>query len=151
MKRSFLFVSLGCLLLGTGLTSFTTFAEKSLTDDVLSATNKFRKSKGLYALTMQEDLNEIARKHSADMASGKTGFGHGGFNKRSSMAGKKINGMKNFAENVAYGARSGEEVVTMWKRSPGHRRNMLGKYKYIGIGTAKDRKGVIYYTQVFAD
>jgi uncharacterized protein YkwD len=51
---------------------------------------------------------------------------------------------------VAYGPTSGKEVVKQWKGSPGHRRNMLGKYKYIGIGIATDRRGHIYYTQVFA-
>ena len=55
------------------LLSFT--PEKSLTDrlteDVLKYTNQFRKSKGLKALEMRDDLNAIARKHSEDMASGR--------------------------------------------------------------------------------
>lgn len=100
---------------------------------------------------MREELNEIAEKHSVNMANGKVGFGHAGFNRRETEAKKEINGIRSFAENVAYGASTAKEVVNMWKGSTGHRRNMLGDYKYIGIGTAKDRAGRIYYTQVFAD
>lgn len=137
------------LLLSVGLTSFRPAAD-DLDNDILAETNRFRKANGLSALTMQDDLNEIARKHSANMASGKTGFGHSGFAKRQQEATKKITSINSFAENVAYGASTAKEVVEIWKNSTGHRRNMLGKYKYIGIGTAKDKKGRIYFTQVFA-
>lgn len=95
-------------------------------------------------------LNTIARKHSEDMAGGRVGFGHEGFGKRNAMANRVIKHMHDFAENVAYGPTTGTAVVNLWKNSPGHRRNMLGHYKYIGIGVAKDRQGRIYYTQVFA-
>ena len=53
------------------------------------------------------------------------------------------------AENVAYGARTGKEAFQIWKNSSGHKKNMLGNYKYTGIGTAKDRRGTLYYTQIF--
>lgn len=144
MKFSFL-----CLTLFIGLTSFTPVADSNLVEDVLSYTNKFRKSKGLPALIMKDDLNDIAQKHSTNMAKGRVGFGHDGFQNRYDEARKKISGFSGFAENVAYGAKSGKDVVNMWKNSSGHRRNMLGNYKYIGIATSKDRQGRIYYTQVF--
>ena len=150
MKRTYLITSLSFLILLASLTSFSPDRDSNLIDDVLSQTNKFRRSKGLPALIINEELNAIAQKHSANMARGKVGFGHGGFSKRNNMASKVIQPLNNFAENVAYGATSGKEVVTMWKNSSGHRRNMLGRYKYIGIGTAKDRQGHIYYTQIFA-
>jgi uncharacterized protein YkwD len=150
MKQTYLATSLSFLILLASLTSFSPDRDSNLIDDVLSQTNKFRRSKGLPALMINEELNAIAQKHSANMAGGKVGFGHGGFSKRNSMASKVIQPLNNFAENVAYGATSGKEVVTMWKNSSGHRRNMLGRYKYIGIGTAKDRYGRIYYTQLFA-
>ncbi len=150
MKRSWLLIPLTCLTLFAGLISFAPDNNAGIVQDVLSQTNQFRKSKGLPGLIMRNELNAIAQKHSSDMARGRVGFGHGGFAKRNAMAGKKIKPMANFAENVAYGATSGKEVVNMWKNSSGHRRNMLGRYKYIGIGLAKDRKGRIFYTQVFA-
>jgi len=150
MKRIYLVTSISLIILLTCLSSFSPDRDSSLIDDVLTQTNKFRKSKGLPALIIKQELSAIAQKHSSNMAAGKVGFGHGGFSKRNSMAAKAIRPLNSFAENVAYGATSGKEVVTMWKNSSGHRRNMLGRYKYIGIGTAKDRRGRIYYTQLFA-
>ena len=141
MKQSFLFVS---------LTSFVPGKNTNLVQDVLSQTNQFRKSKGLTKLIMRNELNAIAQQHSANMASGRVAFGHNGFAKRNAMAGATISQLNSFAENVAYGATSGKQVVSLWKSSSGHRRNMLGHYKYIGIGTAKDKHGQIFYTEVFA-
>jgi len=134
------------------LLSFT--PERSLTDrlteDVLKYTNQFRKSKGLKAVEIREDLNAIARKHSDDMASGRCSFGHGGYDLRVSKIKKTIKPCDgSIGENVAFGASNGKEAVDVWKNSSAHRKNMLGDYKYIGIGTARNKNGVIYYTQIF--
>jgi uncharacterized protein YkwD len=150
MKRTFLTAIVICFSLFVSLTSFAPRTDNAnLVTDVLSLTNQFRKSEGLPVLIMKQQLNALAQKHSADMARGRVGFGHAGFGKREAKAQREIKGLHSFAENVAYGATSAKEVVTLWKNSPGHRRNMLGPYKYIGIGTAKDSKGQIYYTEVF--
>lgn len=121
-----------------------------LTEDVLKYTNQFRKSKGLKAVEMREDLNAIARKHSDDMAGGRCSFGHDGYDLRVSKIKKTIKPCEGYiGENVAFGASNGKEAVDVWKNSSAHRKNMLGDYKYIGIGTARNRQGVIYYTQIF--
>jgi len=120
-----------------------------LNDEVLKYTNQFRKSKRLSALEMREDLNTIARKHSENMAKGRCGFGHAGYSQRELQVQKIIKVEYGMAENVAYGASTAKEVVSMWKGSPGHRKNMLGNYKYIGIGTARDKRGATYYTEIF--
>jgi len=150
MKARFLLSSFTCLTLCITLTSFSPNTHSNIVNDILSQTNQFRRSKGLTALIINKELNAIAQKHSADMASGRVGFGHGGVSKRNEMAGNAIKSLSSFAENIAYGETSGEEVVNDWKKSPGHRRNMLGRYKYIGIGIARDRRGRMYYTQIFA-
>ncbi len=99
---------------------------------------------------MKEELNALARKHSEDMASGRRSFGHGGYDQRVAKVQKVIHPFEgNVAENVAYGAANGKEAVSIWKNSAGHRKNMLGNYKFIGIGTARSKKGIIYYTQIF--
>jgi len=119
-------------------------------EDVLKYTNQFRKSKGLEALEMRDDLNAIARKHSEDMASGRRSFGHDGYDLRVSKIKKTIKPCDGYVgENVAYGASNGKEAVDIWKKSSAHRKNMLGDYIYIGIGTARNKKGVVYYTQIF--
>jgi uncharacterized protein YkwD len=117
-------------------------------DEVLRYTNEFRRSNGLPALLMQNELNKIALAHSQDMASGRRGFGHGGFDKREKEIERDFK-CKAVAENVAFGQNSGREVVTAWKNSNGHRHNMLGNYRLIGVGTARDREGQIYFTEIF--
>ena len=119
-----------------------------LPEDLLKYTNEYRRSKGLSNLEMRTDLNSIARNHSEEMASGKTGFGHNGYDKRVRKI-KEIFKTCTVAENVAYGANNAKEAFTIWRNSSGHRKNMLGGYKYIGIGTAKNNRGVIYYTEIF--
>ena len=69
-----------------------------------------------------------------------------------SMEGLSING-----ENVAmYGPSSasdaeaaGRELAEMWWNSSGHRANMLGNYKGLGVGVYRTASGEIYGTQIF--
>jgi len=136
------------IILGLIILSFTN-KSSGLDQDVFRYTNQFRKSKGLSALAMRDDLNEVARKHSENMASGKVAFGHDGFQQRQAKVRQIIKPWHSMAENVAYGVSTGKDVVSIWKKSSGHRANMLGNYTYIGIGTASDRQGRIYYTQIF--
>lgn len=143
--RFYFHFSFACFLLLSAGTIF----PGGLNDEVLKYTNQFRTSKHLPALEMREDLNVIARKHSENMAKGKCGFGHAGYHQRELQVQKTMKVEYGMAENVAYGATTGKQVVSMWKGSPGHRKNMLGNYKYIGIGTAHDRRGAIYYTEIF--
>jgi uncharacterized protein YkwD len=139
------------IFLNISLLSFTslTSIKDDLAKDVLKYTNEYRKSKGLKSLEMKSDLNAIARSHSEAMASGRRSFGHGGYNQRQLRVQKIIQPYSGMAENVAHGAGNGKEAINVWKKSTGHRKNMLGKYKYIGIGIARNRRGVIYCTQIF--
>jgi uncharacterized protein YkwD len=123
-------------------------ASPGLVNEVLAYTNQYRKSNNLSPLVMREELNKLAAKHSEDMAKGRCSFGHDGFYTRTKKV-KQIFGSCSTAENVAYGAPTAQQVVEQWKGSSNHRKNILGDYKYVGIGTAKDKKGTIYYTQIF--
>jgi uncharacterized protein YkwD len=131
------------------LITFPISLKEGLTEEILKYTNEFRKSKGLQVLVMRNDLNAIARKHSEDMALGRNSFGHTGYDQRQLQIQKLIRPFHGMAENVAYGVANGQQVVSLWKNSSGHRRNLLGDYKYIGIGTARDRRGTIFFTQIF--
>ena len=133
------------------LLSFAIKPKDSLRDDVLKYTNQFRKSKKLPGLEMNQDLNAIAQKHSQNMATGKIAFGHDGFTQRSEEVKKKLKTYGAFAENVAFGVSTGKDAVELWKDSKGHRKNMLGAYKYIGIGIATSKNGQKYFTQIFAE
>ena len=151
LKPRFSIYSINSIFLVIGLFLFSSAipVKNGITEDILKYTNDFRRSKKLNALEMRTDLNAIARKHSEDMAKGRIGFGHGGFNKREVQVKKIIKPYSGMAENIAYGASNGKEAFEIWKRSTGHRKNMLGNYKYIGIGTATNKQGVIYYTEIF--
>lgn len=120
----------------------------SLEEQILYYTNKFRQSKGLKPLQLDETISQQARRHSRDMANGSTGFGHEGFEDRVAYVSKKMGRVGAAAENVAYGTLDAEAVVDGWIKSPGHRRNMLGDYNLIGIGTAGKGR-ITFFTQVF--
>ena len=150
MKKNFIASRLIFIGVFIQLVGFTT-SSAGLDNDVLKYTNQFRKSQGRSVLAENKELDDLARQHSEDMAHGRVGYGHAGFNQRFERARQSIKGIRTFAENVAYGVTSGKAAVSMWKGSPGHRQNLLGNFRYIGVGTARDRKGVIYYTQIFAN
>jgi uncharacterized protein YkwD len=51
-------------------------------------------------------------------------------------------------ENIAAGQKSAAEVVKDWMNSPGHKANILGDYKYIGVGVV-EKNGRLYWSQEF--
>lgn len=122
--------------------------DAKLIKDILYYTNEFRASKGLPPLKLESYCSLLAQKHSDNMATGKVAFGHDQFEIRSDAATLKFKGISSVAENVAYGNLDAKGVVDGWIKSPGHRKNMLGDYNMIGIGTAQKGK-IIYFTQFF--
>jgi len=124
-------------------------ANAGMEDDILALINKYRAKKGLVALHEENDMDAAAHKHSKNMATGRVAFGHSGFDNRLNTFLKNMTGATAGAENVAYGAETAEEVVAMWLKSPGHRKNIEGNYNYTGIGIARARNGQLYYTQIF--
>lgn len=117
--------------------------------DILKYTNQYRHRHGLPALKLDQTATRLAQKHSSDMASRRAGFGHGGFQGRTN----KLRGAygRNIAtgENVAYGKLSAKEVVNIWIHSRPHRKNLLGNFNKVGIGVAKNRQGIGFFTQLF--
>ena len=146
----------GLLLFGflscTAQPSISSNNSSTLIADVVKETNLFRKSNNLPVLIPNKELNELAQAHSNNMASGRVAFSHAGFDARSKKARKVLTEAKGgFAENVAYGSKTAKEVLNGWQNSPGHRKNILGNYKYIGVGIAADSKGRLYFTQIFVN
>ncbi|NII29023.1 CAP domain-containing protein [Pseudoflavitalea sp. X16] len=113
--------------------------------------NQHRKQKGLPALEKNAVIGVEARRHTVSMASHKTPFGHNGFSYRSKVITSKIPGITATAENVAYGSRTAKEVVDGWLDSPGHKKNIEGRFRLTGIGVARDEQSVLYFTQIFAN
>ena len=118
-------------------------------EEILHYVNIFRESHGLKALKMNGDISSEAEKHSRNMARHIVPFGHAGFDNRANRLGKKLSPVYATAENVAMGNMSAKKAVNLWIHSPGHRKNMLGKYNLTGIGIARGRNGYLYFTQIF--
>jgi uncharacterized protein YkwD len=117
---------------------------------VIDQTNKERAKAGLPPLKRNEQLMESARKHSRNMAAKRIlshELGGTNFLTRSEAEGYQFAGG---GENIAEGARSSIEVVSMWMQSPGHRSNILdANYTEIGVGFAFDANGRRFDTQIF--
>jgi len=139
-----------------GIVVFAAPAEASATSfqtlqaDVVKWTNHQRTRNGCKALAVNNELVRASRDHSAWMARTGTfshvGFGGSTFDARIRAAGYS----KPAAENIAWGYRSGADVVNAWMKSPGHRANILNcKVTKVGVGAVYAANGNPYYTQEF--
>lgn len=122
----------------------------SMETDILNYVNEDREQHGLASLKMNDVESAIAEKHSRDMANGKTPFGHTGLNARAKAIREALGVISSIGENVASGPMNAREVVDGWLNSPGHKRNIEGDFTLTGIGYARDKKGNIYFTQIFS-
>lgn len=118
--------------------------------DVLALVNEYRKSKKLPPLQTNAAIEYQARRHSMDMGTHRIPFGHQGFSFRMKYVIEKVQGVTQVGENVAYGNLSARAVVNGWIKSPEHRTNMEGSFKYTGIGVTRNMQNQLYFTQIFA-
>lgn len=123
----------------------------SIEEAVHNQVNRYRANQGLSPLSLDSQITEQARIHSRNMASGRVGFSHDGFNGRAQAIAKVIP-LSSAAENVAYNQGYSDpatQAVQGWINSSGHRANIVGAYNKTGIGVAKNARGQYYYTQIF--
>ncbi len=116
------------------------------------AVNRHRVARGLPPLAFDNQLADVARGHSRDMAAGAVEFGHGGFDQR--FRGLEARRFRSFAENVAtnnFGRDDTVERAVMGLLdSPPHRANIDGAFELTGVGVAVAQSGDWYFTQLFA-
>jgi uncharacterized protein YkwD len=117
--------------------------------DILHLINQDRLQKGLTPLQFNPVEAAVAAQHSADMASGKSAFGHDGVQARMNAIQKQLGPLSGFGENVAFGQSSAKDVVDEWLHSKIHKQNIEGDFTLTGIGLAKDPHGRMYFTEVF--
>ncbi|MDY6940555.1 MAG: CAP domain-containing protein [Cyanobacteriota bacterium] len=113
--------------------------------------NQYRQSQGLPTLTLDPQMSEIAREHSANMAAGTVEFSHDGFEDRAEKLGEFVS-LRGVAENVAYNQGYSDPATQAfegWLESPGHLENIEGDYNLTGIGVAQNDRGEYYFTQLF--
>jgi uncharacterized protein YkwD len=119
---------------------------------IFDLTNKAREKEKLPPLKVNAVLVKVARAHSENMAKQEK-MAHELDGKNPSQRIKDSGYAASWGgENVAEGEGvSAEEIFKMWMESKEHRENILRKpHEEIGVGIAKNAKGVTYYTQVFA-
>ncbi|WP_426508322.1 CAP domain-containing protein [Dactylosporangium sp. McL0621] len=123
----------------------------AIENQVVTLTNNYRQANGCGALRIDSRLVAAARKHSSDMV-GKDFFDHtasdgSNFVQREVAAGYTTGAS---AENIAWGYRTAQDVVTGWINSPGHRANILNCTSVaVGVGLAYKTDGTPYWTQDF--
>lgn len=114
---------------------------------IFNLVNAHRKQKGLAALKFDDDIFNQCCIHSKNMSTGKTAFGHYGFDDRV----KNLTPWCWAAENVAFNySTKPEDVVNMWLNSSGHRANIEStQTTHSAVSAVKNSEGVWYYTQIF--
>jgi pimeloyl-ACP methyl ester carboxylesterase len=118
---------------------------------VLDRSNLERKKLKLPPYKASAVLTKVARAHAANMVKQRKlshTLDNKVFSKRIEEAGYEFSAA---GENIAQGQASGEEAVSDWMTSPGHKANILSKdYAEIGIGRGVTTDGDVYWVQVFA-
>ena len=120
-------------------------------DQVLELVNQERTKQGLKALTLSNELTNVATKKAQDMAD------NGYFDHTSPTYGSPFEMMTRFGvqyrsagENIAAGQKTAQEVMNSWMNSSGHRANILNAdYEQIGIGYVTGGKYGTYWVQLF--
>jgi uncharacterized protein YkwD len=121
--------------------------------DVAKIVNRFRRSRGLHPLQLEQGLMRSAIWKAQHMAHFFY-FGHAdpappvnrGVPQRLAACGFTSGG----SENIAYGYETARDVVRAWLRSPGHRRNIVSTtWRYLGVGVAVSHRGGTFWAQDF--
>ncbi len=118
--------------------------------EVLRLVNIERAKAGLPAFTTTQPLTSAADKRAKEITSA---FSHTRPNGSNFFTVLREYGVpfRTSGENIAYGQKTPQQVVSTWMGSPGHRRNILNpRFTKIGIGFAQS-KGRNYWTQEFTN
>jgi uncharacterized protein YkwD len=122
----------------------------SVQDSVVAGVNRHRAQAGRGPVTVDSRLTVAAQGHSDHLARERlmthvgAGWTNGG--QRITSAGYS---WTVWAENVAAGQSTPDEVVNAWMNSGGHRANILhNAVVHIGVAAAKDANGRTYWTML---
>jgi len=108
---------------------------------VMKRINRRRARQGLHKLRWDKQLAYVARRHAKAMARAGGGIWH------DSNLGQRVTRWRALGQNTGRGRRCRSLVKAFW-RSSGHRANILGRWRYQGVGI-KWRRGRLYVQQVF--
>ncbi|MCI3920241.1 CAP-associated domain-containing protein [Paenibacillus sp. TRM 82003] len=117
---------------------------------VFELANSARVVRGLTPFEWDDGAAGTARGHSLDMAAN-------GFFEHTNLQGEGLGdrlkddqvSFRSAGENIAFGQTSAIFAHEGWMNSLGHRNNMLGDFRLLGVGVAFAERNVPYYTQNF--
>ena len=120
--------------------------------ELVDAHNRVRAARHLAPLTVNGSLGAAARVHARDMAR-RRWMSHRGGDLSSPFQRIVAQGyaFRRAGENVAAGYSTVDGVMNGWMRSPGHRRNILGRFSEIGAACAIASDGTTYWCVTFGD
>ncbi|WP_243109982.1 CAP domain-containing protein [Clostridium sp. E02] len=120
----------------------------SYTKQVVDLVNTERAKEGLSPLTIDDNAAKAADIRAKEI---QTKFDHTRPNGSSFSSVLRENGVSfsGAGENIAWGQRSPQEVMTAWMNSAGHRANIMNpNFKHIGVGN-QENSGTQYWVQLF--
>lgn len=118
---------------------------------IVTLVNAERAKNGLSAVTYDSTLHSAAQVRAEEIVSS---FSHTRPNGTyySSVLKEFDVSYRRSGENIAWGQKTPEEVMTAWMNSSGHRANILNaSYNKIGVGCNISPSGTIYWSQLFTD
>ncbi len=115
---------------------------------VVKLINELRKTEGLPPLLVNRAANEVSLKHLRAIHDSTETLSHDNIDKRSNEI-RHTFPCANVGENLAWGPRTADLVVSLWYDSPSHRSNILGDYDFIGVSVILDANGHYYFSNLF--
>lgn len=118
---------------------------------VVTLVNEERAKNGLSALTYDSTLQSAAQVRAEEIVGSFSHTRPDGTYYSSVLKEFSIS-YRRSGENIAWGQKTPEEVVTAWMNSSGHRANILNaNYNKIGVGCNISASGTIYWSQLFTN
>lgn len=121
----------------------------SYAQQVTKLVNVERSKEGLAPLTWNQQIGKAATVRAKEI---QTSFSHTRPNGSHFATVLKENGVsyRGTGENIAWGQRTPEQVVSAWMNSPGHRANIMNpSFKNIGVGYVENNSKTPYWVQLF--
>lgn len=135
--------------------------DSSASNRLLQEVNSYRRSHGARELQRHPGLDRLAQEHSEYLRKHRGTFklhgqnvSHIGFEGRALVARERYE-MENVSENVAAANHPGSNMtsvlMSLWKGSKDHHKNMLDDWTQTGIGVVVDSDGMVFATEIFSN
>lgn len=113
---------------------------KSAETCFMKKVNRTRQRHGLRALQWDKQMGYVARRHARQMASNHSVYHDGN-------VGNEVTRWRSLAQNTGRG-RTCRSTFRSFMASPPHRANILGRYRFLGVGI-EYRGRYVYVQQLF--